>query len=228
MENRREGPMRRLLYFGVAAILLLSLSGCGGGGGDSRTIFVVQIVSDKPADGDIASDPVLQTFTIANGPGTLFFGFDDLDPNLKEYRAFLDFPLDGSTGGDVVPANARIRAATIEVFINDVAFASTVPTLIELVVYPINGLREEDFDSAPLTFPNGSFASRSLDLFSSDQGNYVLIDVTPLMAEAQRRGLLDFQIRFLLDLVPGAGGLVGIEDLPQVTMTSPRLTVEYD
>ena len=222
MENLGEGPMRKMLYFGVAAILLLSLPGCG----DSRTIFVAQILSDQPADGDIAFDGT--NFTINNGPDTLFFGIDQSNPNLPEYRAFLDFPLNGSTQQDVVPANARIRAATIEVFINDVAFASTVPTLIDLVVYPINGLREEDFNSAPLTFPNGSPASRSLDFFSSDQGNYVLIDVTPLMAEAQRRGLPDFQVRFLLDFVPGANGLVGIEDLPQVLMTAPLLTVKYD
>ena len=216
--------MRRLLYLGVAAFVVLALSGCG----DSRTLFVAQILSDQPADGDIAFDPVGNFFAVENGPNTLFFGIDQASSTQPEYRAFLDFPLNGSTQQDAVPANARIRAATIKVFISDVAFASTVPALIDLVVYPINGLREEDFDSAPLTFPNGSFASRSLDLFSSDQGNYVLIDVTPLMAEAQRRGLPDFQVRFLLDFVPGAGGLVGIEDLPQVSMTTPLLTVEYD
>ncbi|MGZ8440160.1 MAG: hypothetical protein ACXWXD_05210, partial [Candidatus Deferrimicrobiaceae bacterium] len=83
--------MRRRLYFGVAAILLLSLSGCGGGGGDSRTIFVAQIVSDQPADGDIEFDPVLQTFAITNGPNILLFGINGLDPAIDhEFRAFLD------------------------------------------------------------------------------------------------------------------------------------------
>ncbi|MGA6994077.1 MAG: hypothetical protein WBX50_09285, partial [Candidatus Deferrimicrobiaceae bacterium] len=131
--------MRRLLYLGVASILVLALSGCGGGG-DSRTIFVAQILSDQQADGDIAFDPVLSLYTITNGPDFLFFGIDEGDSNLPEFRAFLDFPLDGSTGEDVVPTGARIRSATIEVFIDQVTFASSVPTLLDLVQYPISGL----------------------------------------------------------------------------------------
>ena len=128
----------------------------------------------------------------------------------------------------MVPAGARIRSATIEVFVNEVSFAFTVPALIDLVVYPISGLRAVDFDSPPLTYPDGSFAFRTLEFLSSDQGNYVLIDVTPLMVEAQRRGLPDFQLRFLLDFVPRAEGLVGIEDLPGAVITAPLLTVEYE
>ena len=221
MENRREGPMRRLLYFGVAAILLFSLSGCGGGGGDSRTIFVAQIVSDKPADGDIAFDPVLQTFTIANGPDTLFFGIDDNDLNLPEYRAFLDFPLNGSTGGDIVPSNAVIVSATLEVFVTEVSFATPIPTLLDLVEYPITGLRAQDFSSPPLAF-------RSLDFFLADQGKYVAIDVTPLMREAQRLRLPDFQVRFQMDSSLTDFGFIGLDDRPTVTLTAPLLTVEYN
>ena len=221
MENRREGPMRKLLYFGVAAILLLSLSGCGGGGGDSRTIFVAQIVSDKPADGDIAFDPVLQTFTIANGPDTLFFGIDDNDLNLPEYRAFLDFPLNGSTGGDIVPSNAVIVSATLEVFVTEVSFATPIPTLLDLVEYPITGLRAQDFSSPPLAF-------RSLDFFLADQGKYVAIDVTPLMREAQRLRLPDFQVRFQMDSSLTDFGFIGLDDRPTVTLTAPLLTVEYN
>ena len=218
MENRGEGPMRRLLHFGVAAILALALSGCG----DSRTIFVAQIVSDQPADGDIALDPVLQTFTIANGPGTLFFGIDNLDPNLKEYRTFLDFPLDGSTGGDVVPANAEIVSATITVFIDDVLFASSVPTLIDLVQYPLSGLRPSDYDSPPL----GNVVGKTF-FTSTKIGFDFTFDVTPLMQEAQFRGFSDFQVRLLLDFLPGAIGLVSIEDLPNVVISAPLLTVKY-
>lgn len=210
--------MRRLLYLGVTAFLVLALSGCGGG--DSRSIFVAQIFSDQQADGDIAFDPFLNAFTITNGPPTVFFGIDDLDPNLPEYRAFLDFPLDGSTGGDVVPAGALIRSASIEVFINEVSFATTVPAFIDLVQYPITGLRAQDFDSPPLAF-------RSLDFFGSDQGNFVAIDVTPLMQEAQRLGLIDFQLRFLLDFTLTDIGFIGIEDRPGITLTAPLLIVEY-
>lgn len=46
------------------------------------------------------------------------------------------------------------------------------------------------------------------------------------MREAQRLGLTDFQLRFLLDLAADFG-LVGIEDLPAVSLTAPLLTVVY-
>lgn len=213
--------MRKRLGLGIAAIFALALVGCGG---EVRPVFIAQILSDQPTDGDIAFDGA--DFIIVNGPDTLFFGIDDNDPNFPEYRAFLDFPLDGSTGQDIVPADAGIVSATLEVFINRVDFAATVPTLIDLVTYPISGLTATDFDSLPLTFPGGAFASRALDFFSSDQGNYVAIDVTSLLREAQRRGLSDFQVRFLLDFST-TFGFVGIEDRPNVALTAPLLTVEY-
>ena len=212
--------MRKLICCCTLTFLVLALAGCGDGDNDSRPVFFeADILSDQPADGDIAFDPVLQTFTITQGPDTLFFGIDDLDPNLPEFRAFLDFPLDGSTGDDVIPADARIDSATLEVFINTVSFASIVPTLLDLVTYPVSGLRIEDFDSSPLL-------SQSLDFFASDQGRFVSIDVTPLMREAQRLGLTDFQVRFLLDLAADFG-FVGIEDQPAVSLTAPLLTVVY-
>ncbi len=211
--------MRRTFYLWVTVILVLSLLGCSGD--DDRSFRVAEIFSDQQADGDIAFDPVLNSFTIENGPPTVFFGIDDLDPNLPEFRAFLDFPLDGSTGEDVVPVGARIRSAAIEVFINEVSFALTVPALIDLVQYPITGLQPQDFSSPPLAF-------RSLDFFDSDQGNYVAIDVTPLMQEAQRLALTDFQVRFLLDFALTNIGFIGIEDRPAITLTAPLLVVEYE
>jgi hypothetical protein len=216
--------MKRLLYIGITAILALSLSGCGGP--DSRDIFVAQIFSDQQADGDIAFDPVLISYTVTNGPDTIYFGIDDANPNLPEFRAFLDFPLDGSNNGDVVPLSADILSATLEVFVDEVSFALTIPALLDLVQFSIAGLTPADFDSSPLQFPDGTDATLNFDFFSSDRGNFVLIDVTPLMRETQRLGLSDFQVRFLLDFVTNAG-LVGIEDRPNITMTAPLLTVEY-
>ena len=67
-----------------------------------------------------------------------------------------------------------------------------------------------------------------LNFFRSDQGKPVAIDVTPLMREAQRLGLSDFQVRFLLDLAVSDIGFVGIEDLPRIIITAPRLTVEHE
>ncbi len=216
--------MKRLLYLGITMILALSFTGCGDG--HSRRTFVAEIFSDHAADGDIAFDPVLDTFTFSNGEGTIFFGIDEDDPNLPEFRAFLDFPLDGSTNGDVVPINAEILSATLEVFIDEVSFAGTIPTLLDLVIFPVNGLTEFDFDSAPLLFPNGSDATISFNFFSSDRGFFVTVDVTSLMREAQRRALSDFQVRFLLDFDADIG-IVGIQDRLNVALTAPLLTVRF-
>jgi hypothetical protein len=213
--------MKKFIMPCIIAVVMIFVAACGGGGGDSRTTFVAQIYSDQPADGDIAFDPVLRTFTIANGPNAVFFGIDDLDPNFPEYRAFLDFPLDGSTGGDIVPADAVIMDATLELFISEASFAAVIPTLLDLVPYPVSGLRTQDFDSSPLAF-------RRFDFFSSDQGKHVTINVTPLMREAQRLRLSDFQVRFLLDLAVSNIGFVGIEDRPNITVTAPLLTVWYE
>jgi hypothetical protein len=46
------------------------------------------------------------------------------------------------------------------------------------------------------------------------------------MREAQRLGLTDFQVRFVLDFVTNVG-FVGIEDLPSVLATAPLLIVNY-
>ena len=209
-------------FFSLLAILILGAVSiiASGGGSNPQPIFVAEIFSNQPTDGDIAFDDVLQSFTITNGPGTLFFGIDDSDPNLPEYRAFLDFPLDGSTGEEEIPINATIVSATLEVFINRVSFAPIVPTLLDLVSYPIRGLRVGDFDSLPRL-------SQSLDFFfDSDPGTIVSINVTPLMQEAQRLGLPDFQVRFVLDFTTDVGFVV-IEDLPFDPSTAPLLTVRY-
>lgn len=206
----------------IISIMVLSLSGCG----DSDKSFFAFILSDKFSDGDIAFDSFLNIYTITNGPETLFFGIDETSLNQPEFRAFLDFPLDGSTNEDVVPVDASIRSATLEVFVDEVSFAGTVPTLLELVIFPINGLAVGDYNSPPLRFPDGSEASLQIDFFASDEGNSVLIDVTSLMHEVQRRGLPDFQVRFLLDFDADTG-FVGIQDRAGVALTAPLLTVKY-
>jgi hypothetical protein len=216
--------IRKLFSLGITAALALAFMSCGTG--DSRDVFIAEVLSDQLADGDIAYDPVLDSFDITNGPNTVFFGIDEADHNLPEFRAFLDFPLDGSTGGDSVPLNAEIIHATLEVFIDEVSFAGTVPTLLDLVIFPINGLTPADFDSSPLRFPGGSDATLSFDFFSSDQGFYVLIDVTSLMRQVQRLGLSDFQVRFVLDFSSDSG-LVGIQDRPNVSITAPLLKVTF-
>ncbi len=154
--------------------------------------FEATLLSDQPTDGDIAFDPVGGSYTISQGPNTLLFGIDSADPNEPEYRAFLDFPLDGSTGQPVIPLEATILSAELTIRVNFVDFAATVPVLLDLVEYSVvSGLTPDDYSSAPL-------AVRVFDIFHTDEGTDVLIDVTPLMAEAQFRALTDFQLRFLL------------------------------
>jgi hypothetical protein len=128
-----------------------------------------------------------------------------IDSGGTEFRAFLDFPLDGFTGGGVVPIGATIVSADIEVYVNNVSFSSSVPTLLDLVPFPVTGLTSGDFNSAPL-LTRSLFNIRTLDI-----NNFVRIDVTSLMVEAQRLGLRDLQLRFL----PGfaaTSGLVQLDD----------------
>ena len=214
--------MRKIGILGLVVVLALVLVGCGGGDNrvtgpglvgiaDRPTVsitapeltveytrpliigtFTAQILSDQPTDGDIAFDPVTSVFTVTKGPSTIFFGIDSANSHNPEYRSFLDFPLDGSTGDDVIPLDAIIVSATLKVSVDFVDFAATVPVLLDLVQYPVaTGLTSTDYSSAPLVF-------RSFDMFDFDAGNDVLIEVTSLMTEAQSRGLADFQVRFLL------------------------------
>jgi len=217
--------MRRLLCLGVAAILAIALSACGGGdnrnitgpgfvgiddsAADTAPLLTVNYVdilgrgtaiiySDPLSDGDIAFDPVNSIFTITTGATTLFFGVDSSNGNLPEYKAFLTFPLDGVTGYDILPLGAAIESATVELFITQVSFADTVPTFLDLIQYEFQNLGQNpalDFNAAVIDF-------QTLDFYSTDPGIFVLIEVTPLVQSAQDLALLDFQVRLSL-----AGGV---------------------
>jgi hypothetical protein len=207
--------MRKIWILGLVGVLALVLAGCGGGS-SGPDLFVFEQLSDQPVDGDIGFTAP-GTFSISQADATrnVLYG---IDSGGTEFRAFLDFPLDGSTGGGVVPLSAVIVSADIEVFVNNVS-SSSVPTLLDLVPFPVTGLTSVDFDSAPL------LTRPSFNLLRSDINNPVRIDVTSLMREAQRRGLRDLQLRFLLDFVPGASGLVEFDD--GLAGRAPLLTVEY-
>jgi hypothetical protein len=118
----------------------------------------------------------------------------------------------------VVPLSAVIVSADIEVYVNNVRFSSSVPTLLDLVPFPVTGLTSADFNSVPL------LTRTPFNIRSSDINNFVRIDVTSLMVEAQRLGLRDLQLRFLLDLV-ATSGLVQLDD--GVLGRAPLLTVEF-
>jgi len=212
--------MRKIGILGLVGVLALVLAACGGGSSGPTTVFI-QTLSAQGADGDIGFTPPPPpggTFLVSHADITenVLFGIDSFG---TEFRAFLDFPLDGSNGGGAVPLGAVILSADIEVFVNDIGFASTVPTLLDLVPYPVTGPTPADFDTPPL-------ATRPpFNLFRQDINNFVRIDVTSLMVEAQRQGLRDLQLRFLLDFVPGAAGLVNLSDGP--ANTAPLLTVQF-
>ena len=219
--------MQRLRSFGLLGIvgLLLLLAGCGGndhhhviitgpgfvGIDDRPTVaitapelqveylrpgifgtFTAQILSDQPLDGDIELAPFSDTFVITQGPSTLLFGIDSAISNRSEFRAFVNFPLDGTTGGDVVPLDAIIVSATLIVAIDFVDFGAIVPVVLDLIEYSVpSGLTSADFDSLSLEF-------QLFNIFDSDAGNDVLVDVTALMQEVQLRGLEAFEVRFSL------------------------------
>lgn len=152
------------------------------------------ISSDQLSDGDIAFDPFLNTYTITPASDSLLFGIDSTDSNTPEFRAFLSFPLDGLTGGPLIPLNANIVAADLTIFINFVDFANRVPVLLDLVEYSVaSGLAVSDYDSPPL-------ATQLFNIFGTDEGFDVVIDVTSLMSTAQTRGLIDFQTRLQVSL----------------------------
>ncbi|MGA8753607.1 hypothetical protein [Candidatus Deferrimicrobium sp.] len=206
--------MRKIGILGLVGVFALVLAGCGGG--DGPHTVVIQSLSDQPVDGDIGfTAPATFSISQADVTRNVLYG---IDSGGTEFRAFLDFPLNGSNGGGVVPLSAVIVSADIEVFVNNVSFSTSVPTLLDLVPFPATGLTSADFDSAPLL-------TRSLfDIRTLDINNFVRIDVTSLMREAQRLGLRDLQLRFLLDLV-APSGLVQLDD--GVAGSAPLLTVEY-
>ena len=215
--------MKKLLLLGMAMVLTAALVGCGGGGDSAPATAISQVFSDPNADGDIAFDPAPPgTFTISTANTTLsvLVGIDPV--SVIEYRGFLDFPLSGPGG---VPAGAIIVSATLDIFINRVvvaAPATTVPILMDLVSFQPPTLIASDFDRDTLL----PFASRTFNIFTTDAGFFVPIDVTGLMQEAQRRGLPDFQVRLLLDFT-ATSGRIEIDDRPTVSATAPLLTVEY-
>jgi len=212
--------MKRRIAAVVMMLMMLALTGCGSDG--STTVIVTsptiatQIISTQSIDGDIA--PAI-TPQIVQGGTSVSAGIDPL--TLAEYRAFLHFPLGGAGG---VPPNATIVSATLRIFINDIRpSVGTIPFFIDLISFPPPTLIVSDFSRA-------SLRTISTSIFQSDFGNYVDIDVTPLMQEAQLLPALpDFQIRIREDLISVGPGLIdGIITIDDTTVArAPRLSVTY-
>ena len=206
---------------------ILSLSGCGGGGDNSAPPTVTtQILSDPGFDGDIEQTSP-NSFTITQGmSSTVQSVFAGIDPvGGTEFRAFLDFPLTGSGG---VPGNASIDSAFLEVYVDDLQpITGNLPIRVDLVAFQPPTLIATDFDRT--LQPALASVIVSPDISSSDVGKFVPIDVTSLMVEAQRQGLVDFQVRIMEDLGPAIPVLMVIDDStgPNRTSRAPLLTVTY-
>ena len=205
------------------------LSGCGGGGGSDITApqpVQTQILSDAQFDGDIEQTSPT-SFTITQGMSSsvqsVFAGIDPVAGT--EFRAFLDFPLTGSGG---VPGSASINSAFLEFYVDDLQPATgTLPLRIDLVAFQPPTLIQTDFDRT--VQPALASVIVTPDISSADINKFVPVDVTTLMVEAQRRGLVDFQVRIMEDLGPAIPVLMIIDDSTGANRASraPLLTVTY-
>jgi hypothetical protein len=212
--------MKMKFFAALSAFLILTLTGCGSDHNDPPPLFVTEILSDATIDGDIQLD-FTGALTIAQGnTESVFAGIDPVSGD--EYRAFLHFPLAS------VPATANIQSAFLEIFINNIVTSTDrIPLRIDLVSFQPPVLIESDFNfQARLTVPPVTFP-----IFLTDLGEYVRIDVTPLMIAAQRPPqLADFQIRIMMDFETVPPGKIEINDTTNPANRNtyaPLLTVNY-
>ena len=213
-------------FAALAAFMILTLTGCGSNNSNPPPLFVTEILSDSTFDGDIQLDFSLNLFTVAQGSfETQQRVFAGLDPFIDlEYRAFLHFPLTGVNG---VPGDAVIKSAFLDIFIDDIITqfsTDTIPLRIDLVILPSPFLVGTDFD-----FPEQLSISVSPPISLADLDSHVTIDVTPLMSEAQRLGLANFQVRIMEDFGIVTPGLIEINNTTggNRNLFAPLLTVTY-
>ena len=202
---------RLVIAFGAVAVLA-PITGCGNDDDIDRRI--VDITSNQTADGNVAFDPVTEEFTTESAADVevVAFGIDDGAPDAPEVRGFFDFSRKG-----IVPADADVHAAILEIFVGSVEFADTVPSVLELVHYSTRGPSADDFDSEAL-------GSQTFDVFDSDVGNFIRLDVTDEFLDSLDEGLSHTQFRFSLD--PSATrGFVQIAD--HSVDNAPLLRVKY-
>jgi hypothetical protein len=215
--------MKKMLFAAVTMSLLLVMSGCGGGNDVVVVLdspppsFKTSIPSNPAFDGDILNG---MTLSPLNSP-SLFAGIEPFTP-YDEYRAFLVFPLTGAGG---VPGSAHIDAATLDIFIDSITLhplAGSIPIRIELASYAPETLQPSYYYRTNL--PPLAYTTIIPPITSADVLHRVSIDVTSLMAEAQFRGLANFQIRILQNDGFVYPGLIEIND---TNAKAPMLEVVY-
>ena len=209
--------MKRLIFALLMFFAIFAVSGCGRGH-DSSPTFVSDILSNPALDGDIEQSPPA-VFTITQGSTqSVIAGIDPVTGG--EFRAFLQFPLAS------IPGSAIISSATLDIVIDSIQpLSGTIPIRIDLVSLQTTTLFASDYDR----INQPALAFRTFPIFQSDLGRHVVVDVTPLMQEAQRLSLSSFQIRILEDLGIVSPGLVEINDTNGVNRRNlaPLLEVIY-
>ena len=207
--------MKRTLLAALMVCITLALTGCGDGGGGPLPAIVTQISSDSALDGDIFKDtltPPAFTITQSMRPTvqSVFAGIDATPVTGGEFRAFLNFNLGG------VPLNALIDSAFLDLFVTS-DISGFIPVSIDLVSF--SALTPGDFNSA-----FRATITTTLFIPQANIQQQVTIDVTPLMAEAQRLGLPDLQVRILC-----GAGIIEIDDRTGIDRSSfaPLLDVAY-
>lgn len=217
--------MKRIAFILLVSLVLIA-AGCGSSENVVVPVVTTQILSEAGYDGDIAKAAGTGTLTITQGnTQSVFAGFDPVDG--AEYRTFLNFPLNGSGG---VPGNAVIVYATLDLYINGITpnpLTGTIPVRIDLVDFSPFTLVGSDFDRTIL--PALASTTISPPISPSDFAQHVPVDVTGLMVEAQRLGLLNFQLRILRDPGTTTPGLIEINDTIGANRgtLAPLLEVSY-
>lgn len=214
-------PVRAATAWRLAAgmaIAALSLASCGGG--DDRLLFSADIPSNRAVDGFVTRTVPIGTDNVflAQDNGAVQAGTDPL--TLSESRAFLDFPLDGAGG---VPAGARIESAVLHAFVSRIDAASGFRFPLVLEIVPVFApLDPSDF---------GATADPAVSVIfefspTRDNGNFVSIDVTPLLRKAIADGSRRLELRVRPGVSAAGPGLAVIEDAG-IFDTAPRLQADY-
>jgi hypothetical protein len=228
-----ERVTARTFLAAITVFLVIALTGCGDDGhyyddcyGCWPPTYGTVILSDPAYDGDIRRDSGT-SYTIAQGyTQSVYAGIDPVTG--LEYRAFLHFFLRDIDG---IPPYAVIVSATIDMVINSIVpqpLAAAIPIRIDLVSFQPPTLAGTDFDRT--LQPALATTTISPPISDADFGNHIVVDVTPLLIEAQRLGLEYFQIRILREeILPVFDGLVEINDTtgPNRMVLAPLLQVTY-
>ena len=172
--------------------------------------------SDPASDGHASYDPVTDKFStaIAAEPRRGSHDLDEEAEDAPEYRAFLSFSPGGADG---VSANASTHRVRLEIFIDSTGFTSTIPSLPDLVPYPIEGPTSADYDSPPLDY-------QPLLAVASDTDIFIDLGMAREMRRTCANDLVAFQVRLLVDPTATEGS-VEVADVEEGH--APLLTVSY-